>query len=189
MKKILLILLFVLPSVLVLADGPQYKFLRGSANKRVSSLREAYDVHINRGARNVQGSGVSDYSNVNGVVAPLGRSIVSSDITIKTEEDSRIKVSAGSIVGGRTSSNDGFTNAHGSNSTVGFENGDEDGITLGLVGNLAGKGNAVQAAFSGTIGTGQPPMLANPTVPLGDALLPLLMMILSFAGFVYFRKK
>ena len=76
--------------------------------------------------------------------------------------------------------------ASGAGSGSGFGNPftTSDGITLGLHGKEAeiGGGLTPWIDFNGTY---QPPM----ENPIGDALVPLMLMILAFAGVVYFRRK
>ncbi len=188
MKKILLILLFVLPSVFVLADGPQYRFLKGNGSSRFSSMKQVYDVKVSTRAH-ASGFGVADYDNVNAIAKPAGRSLVSSEVSIDGEGKRSSSVSGHSAVGIGVSTSDKYISLDKGNlfsSSFVIENSGSD-FVLGKNGSLAGRGTAVMD-YTGRIGAGQPPLAANP-VPLGDALLPMLLLILSFAGFVCFRKK
>lgn len=194
MKKILFILLLVMPSMLIFADGPQYKFLRGNGN--VSSFDQVYDVNINTKTNKTAGTRVANYENVNTVANPTGRSLVSSDLSIGSERNH------GSVSGTSGSSSTGgvVTDDYTVTATTGLaignslKNGKSSGrqVVLGQFGHQALFGEEMLGIFEngGTTGGNTNAEGATPKkTPLGDALLPLLMMILSFSAILYFRKK
>lgn len=192
MKKILLILLFVMPSIFVLADGPQYKFLSGNANKRISSLNDVYNVKVNTRANIHAGAARAiDYDNVNTIANPTGHSLVSSDITIGSEKHGSVSAASGIGINGHGikvgRDNSGATTGTAFATALGSSKSGRE-ITLGQNGHLALFGNTIDPT-DGPGGNSNASGETPQTTPLGDVLLPLLMMILSFAGFVYFRKK
>lgn len=185
MKKILLILLLIMPSVVMLADGPQYKFLRNAngnaAVSRQTSGRNSdrwakpadINVNINANARTV------NYDDVFRVQV-ASRSLVSNEVSINTEGDnysvSETGASNGIILGRKSEST---TAAHGSAITAVFSKNAREVVTLGHNGKLALAG----AELGPDAGTAQPPSTAH--TPVGDAMVPMLLMALAFAAFKF----
>lgn len=184
MKKILLILLLIMPSVVMLADGPQYKFLRGvnafaarQSNHATQNANWA-SVNVNNGVN--AGSRAVNYNDVFRTSAPsTGRSLVSSEISITTENADYNVSGTGastSISLGRKS--EGITATHGSAITAVFSKSAPEVITLGH-GKLAATGGEIRP----DAGTAQPPATAH--TPIGDAMVPMLLMALAFAAFKF----
>ncbi len=182
MKKILLILLLIMPSIFVLADGPQYKFLRsmdrnasfGSRQSTRQGERRAKPTDINVNARTV------NYDEVFRV-AVSSRPLVSSDVTIsETGTGNSNGSSPLSAALGRKGNGSEVTAKSGSMVVSGFGGSAHNLVELGH-GKLALAGSAIDPDQ----GTWQPPKTAH--TPLGDAVVPMLLFALAFAV-LKFRK-
>lgn len=186
MKKILLILLLIMPSIFVLADGPQYKFLRSmDRNASVGSRQSArqgehwakptdINLDINVNARTV------NYDEVFRV-AVSSRPLVSSDVTISetgTGNSNGSSPLAGAL--GRKGNGSEVSAKSGSMVVSGFGGSAHTLVELGH-----GKLALVGSAIDPDQGTWQPPKTAH--TPLGDAMVPMLLMALAFAA-IKFKK-
>lgn len=194
MKKIYLIIVLVLASMMVVAE-PSYKFMRGHSTRCVSSKTSAQQMIGHMGSVYEQHhAGIKidgpSYDGLN-MTAPsgrIGRSIVTSDVNIIGGSDvmtgSLMTTGLGSRRGGLNGGNSGTT---GGTASVINPFTTADGVTLGLHGKKATIGNELVEIDPNGSYNGEP--THDNFSPIGDALVPLLMMIMAFAGFVYFRKK
>ncbi len=197
MKKITLILamMMVVLSAFAAQDGPKFSFFKGgdafNNNAKPRSLidedfnhNESFDINYNS---NSAGTSAINYDAINNSQAP--RSIFRFGMGENGSNGS--SVGGGSVSASRGVSLGGSHTATTSGSALSgalYGNKKGNDITLGQNGHLALFGEGLGIFDNeGTPNSGAEG--EAPRVPLGDAMLPLLMMILSFAGFVYFRKK
>ena len=183
MKKILLILLLIMPSMIMLADGPKYKFL-SSGNSGSIFRGQTSGQYSSQSSRTANaGTRAVNYNDVFRTEAPAtGRSLVSSEISISSEEGTTHTVSETGAASGITLGRRGgesVTAKQGSVITAAFSKNGPNTITLGN-GKLALDGNAITGPDAGTC---QPP--ASYRSPLGDAIAPLLLLVLAFAAFKF----
>lgn len=192
MKKISLILAMMMIVMSAMADGPTYSFMKGGMGKsrdakiNVVSSSQVYD---------------SNHKNINATTAAMDFDAVNNTQTA-TRSIFRFgmgeSVSASApVVSGGVAASSGIragerrtaTVNTGSALSVALFNGKKgNDITLGQNGHLALFGDDIKL-MDGEDTDPNAGEFETPRVPLGDAMLPLLLMIMAFAGFVYFRKK
>lgn len=191
MKKITLILAMMMIVMSAMADGPTYSFMKGGMGKsrdakiNVVSSSQAYDNnHKNINAT----TAAMDFDAVNNTQTAtrsifrfgMGESVSTSAPAVSGS----VATSAGIRAGER-----GTATTTGSALSVALFNGKKgNDITLGQNGHLALFGDDIKL-MDGEDTDPNAGEFETPRVPLGDAMLPLLMMIMAFAGFVYFRRK
>lgn len=197
MKKITLILamMMVVLSAFAAQDGPKYRFMKGNSSTQSRFDKDidhngAFDVKYNS---NSAGTSAINFDAINNSQTP--KSIFRFGMGERGSNSSSI--GGGSVSASRGVSLGGSHTATTSGSALsgalyGGKKGND--ITLGQNGHLALFGNDLPImdgeptegeGGQNTNAEGETPRY----FPIGDAMLPLLMMIMAFAGFVYFRKK
>lgn len=191
MKKITLILamMMVVLSVFAAQDGPKYQFMKGNSGTQSCFDKDidhngSFDVKYNS---NSAGTSAINFDAINNSQTP--KSIFRFGMGENASNGS--SVGGGSASASRGVSLGGSHTATISGSALSgalYGNKKGNDITLGQNGHLALFGEGL--GIFDNEGTPNSDAGGEPKrPPLGDAMLPLLMMILSFAGFVYFRKK